>query len=278
MLPEAKSQDLLYVNFGSYDVGVFSFPKGKLVGILLNFGTPMCPDKNGNVWVGYYRLKSMAEYTHGMGRLIETLNVPFEPDSCAVDPSSGNLAVIGRADAVAIYRRAKGTPRLYKSSYPEFCSYDDEGNLFLVNPGTGSGFHPLLFELRKGTTRPRDVSFTSSGGFGGGFPSFYPEPVQWDGHYVALDSVLHIDRYVIKDYTATFVSSTSFSDVHQIAEAWIQGSKVVVVNQFGSGGYPAVQIDKYPAGGNPVGIVNLNKIRYGSLGRILVSVAPAGLR
>ena len=48
MLPEAKSEDLLYVA-NVYTITVYSYPKGKLVGTLKDFYKPYgeCVDKIG---------------------------------------------------------------------------------------------------------------------------------------------------------------------------------------------------------------------------------------
>jgi hypothetical protein len=57
MLPNAKKKDLLYISdsfpYGSNDVFVYSYPKGKLVGKLTGFNEPSgnCVDKAGNVFI-----------------------------------------------------------------------------------------------------------------------------------------------------------------------------------------------------------------------------------
>jgi hypothetical protein len=51
MAPDAKKRALLYVSDSStYDVYVFTFPRGKLVGTLTNQNNPagLCTDKKGD--------------------------------------------------------------------------------------------------------------------------------------------------------------------------------------------------------------------------------------
>ena len=84
MLPEAKSDDLLYLSdrgnnsrLGS-DVLVYSYPKAKLVGTLIGFASPagMCTDGNGNVWISNFDGGTIVEYVHGGTEPISTLKVP----------------------------------------------------------------------------------------------------------------------------------------------------------------------------------------------------------
>ena len=49
-------------------------------------------------------------------RLIRSLGDPEVANGCAVDVTTGNLAVANRKDSVAIYVRAKGKPKMYYNS------------------------------------------------------------------------------------------------------------------------------------------------------------------
>jgi hypothetical protein len=145
MLPEAKSQDLLYVvRGGEGTVSVFTFPKGKPVGALSNipgaFG--ICSDTTGDVFVVARENDEIYEFAHGGTKPIATLDdFGNDANGCAVDPASGNLAVAGGLKAgplkddanVAVYQHARGSPTLYKSSAPQFtfCTYDSQGNVFM---------------------------------------------------------------------------------------------------------------------------------------------------
>ena len=93
MLPEAKSEDLLYASGGCGGVCVLSYPDGKLVGTLSISGElgGNCSDAAGNVFItdDYQVL----EYSHGGTSPIATLSVPGTmAQACAIDSVTGNLA------------------------------------------------------------------------------------------------------------------------------------------------------------------------------------------
>ena len=146
MLPEAKSEDLLYVSDdGDDDVVVYSYPKGKLVGRLTHgISNPqgVCADKNGNVFVTNNSPTELIEYAHGEKTPIATLpdgNNGFHIVSCSVDSTSGNLAATNSygvsypyEGTIAVYVGAQGEPRYYsKQSISGFgyCAYDNRGRL-----------------------------------------------------------------------------------------------------------------------------------------------------
>ena len=103
MLPEAKSEDLLYVTNYSH-VSVYTYPKGKLVGILNGFGSSVgeCVDGKGDVFVtntlhlGRIPADRIVEYAHGgMKPIAELKTEHVGPVGCAFDPTTGDLAVSG---------------------------------------------------------------------------------------------------------------------------------------------------------------------------------------
>jgi hypothetical protein len=143
MLPEAKAENLLYV--ADYGVGVIVYSyrpwRIKYVGLL---STPQqaegeCVDKAQNIFVtaGPY---GIFEYAHGGTSPTAILGAPDdEPLNCSIDPTTGNLAVVGSpyiggSDGVAIYKKARGRPTFYADSgFGDYeCGYDDKGNLLLV--------------------------------------------------------------------------------------------------------------------------------------------------
>jgi DNA-binding beta-propeller fold protein YncE len=97
MLPEAKSEDLLYVtSFVSSYVFVFSYPEGKLVGTLGGFSyaaSGECSDNQGDVFI--IGVQDVVKYAHGGSNPIATLKSVNYPNGCAIDPVTGNLAVAG---------------------------------------------------------------------------------------------------------------------------------------------------------------------------------------
>src|ERR1700677_4622126 len=67
MLPEAKSEDLLYVTNYSY-ISVYSYPQDKLVGILNGFRSSVgeCVDSKGDVVItNSAKSGRIPEYAHG---------------------------------------------------------------------------------------------------------------------------------------------------------------------------------------------------------------------
>ena len=155
MSPDAKNHDLLYISdFGTDDVDVYSYPKGKLKGTLTGFAAPHgeCVDAAGNVFVVNTGAYDILEYPHGGSTPIADLSDSgWYPLSCSVDPKTGNLAVTNQslgsdAGSVSIYKRAKGSPKLYTASnifFYYFCGYDDKGNLYV----DGNTNHTNAFEF-----------------------------------------------------------------------------------------------------------------------------------
>jgi hypothetical protein len=180
MLPEAKSQDLLYVARSSPgEVSVYTYPKGKPVGTI-SIAAPngICSDGKGNVFVVGVESQQIYEYAHGGSQPIATLDDSGNnPLACAVDPSSGDLAVTG-GDGLAnaaIYQNAQGSPTVYTDPFAgafTFCTYDSQSNLFM---GGGD-----LFELPKGGNSFVEIPIM------GGPSETSPPGIQWDGNYIAL--------------------------------------------------------------------------------------------
>jgi hypothetical protein len=209
MLPDAKSKDLLYVG-DIYDVTVYSYPQGKLEGRLNGFYEigGECVDAKGDVFVVNTLGGKIVEYAHGGKKPIQTLQATgYEPADCAIDPTTGNLAVtiFGGASSgeLAIYQDAKGTPTLYTD--PDFlnygyCGYDDNGNLFIDG---GNEDHVVVFaELAKGASSflnlTLDQSFNDTGA------------IQWDGKYLDVgdQNTSNIYRFSISGSQGTEVGVT----------------------------------------------------------------------
>jgi hypothetical protein len=250
MLPEATSNDLMYVSNGNGTVTVYSYPQGKMVGTLLGFDVPEgeCVDAAGNVFVTVYDLGKIFEYAHGGTKPLAKLSGTEEPWSCSVDPTSGNLAVDTTAfgGPVSIYAHAKGSPKIYGIGIQApWCGYDNKGNLFVS--GTGSPPLGFLEELPRGSSGFVDVSVYGSG-------KAYPAgAVQWDGRYLAVgdggEGGMDINRFAVTKGTATkkgegtFIGSTT-------TVFWIYGTTIAALNDHAN-----IGIWKYPAGGYPTKIV-----------------------
>ncbi len=113
MLPEAKRDDLLYATDNAGFVHVFSYPAGKEVGTIVVAGDPLgaCVDRAGNVWVARFRMTSVVEYAHGGTSPIGDVGTyPNNPWGCAVDPTTGNLAVTTTEGSHRRLRKRSGRP------------------------------------------------------------------------------------------------------------------------------------------------------------------------
>ncbi len=141
-----EASDLLYVS-NYHQLLVFSYPKGKLVGeITVPSGdfAGLCSDNSGDVFVTSIGSRSQSyilEYAHGGREPIATLDDPGWPNGCAVDPSTGNVAVTNISAGgppyyhgdVVVYPDGQAPPTQYSDSaipFFLFCSYDASGNLF----------------------------------------------------------------------------------------------------------------------------------------------------
>jgi hypothetical protein len=263
MAREAASEDLLYASDDSGRVLVFSYPAGKLVGTLTGFDGPtgLCSDSKGDVFVTDTGVEEIVEYAHGAKKPRETLTeVGYFPNGCAVDPSTGDLAVANYAKSptigpgsIAIYKGAKGTPANYTDpAFGEyfFCGYDDKHNLYAdgVNVGTTAS---EFAELPNHAKSLRDIKLKQRIG--------YPGAVQWDGNQIALEdtSTDTVYRIKVSGSTGTVVGTTRFKDSRSdlIVQFSIQGHTLVV--PFGARERVARSIGfwSYPAGGAPSKVI-----------------------
>jgi hypothetical protein len=288
MLPEAKSEALLYLSAGqggeSGFVKVFSYPQGKLVGTVTGLYEPFgeCVDSSGDVFVVAYANPSLNasniyEYAHGGTTPIATLNDPGVGWGCSVDPTTGNLAVTGGdpsypdEGAVAIYAAAQGTPTMYYSSaFKAFgnCGYDNTGNLYLDGAlvSTQIGFARLAGGSQSIQTISLNKPIYTVGGF---LPS-----VQWDGNNVTISSfpnkegtgTLLIYQLKISGNSATVKGTSELKSqkhVGHLGQTWIFEKTVVGAedgDNFGKASYW-----NYPEGGKPTSTIeDATDLRKGS--------------
>lgn len=241
--PEAKSQDLLYISDDiKGTVDIYPYPKGKLVGVLTGFyGSPggLCGDSAGNVWVessNPYGQGAITEYPHGGKSPIRRLMDDRNPNGCAVDPTTGNLAV-AEYTTLSIYTKAKGKPKTY-SQVAAHCGYDAKGDLFVDGGGGSTSF--VFAELAKGGSTFKQIKIDRRVTLAG--------TVQWDGTYVAIGDA-DAGRIYRTDPTNGKVAKTITLDGGAyVRQFWIQGSTVVGPNAKPNG---TVGFWHYPAGGAP---------------------------
>lgn len=188
MSPQAKTQDLLYVS--EYDdVGVYSYPQGKQMGVLSHFYSTvgLCLDSKGDVFATNQIPPRLYEYAHAGTKRIATLRIAIHngkddllPVGCAVDPTTGNVAVTGFSKNIDIFKGGLGKPTEYTDKdfyFLQYCGYDDKGNLFIGGWKTEKGA-PGFAELPRGSHTVTNIALDAS---------IYPDGgVQWDGKHVAV--------------------------------------------------------------------------------------------
>jgi hypothetical protein len=252
MKPGAKNEDLLYVGGNNGYVTVYSYPEGKQVGALENpeFYLPAgeCVDQTGDVFITDLGANKIFEYRHGGTRAVQTLQSAIgDPNGCAVDPTTGNLAVssIGRGTDgnVAIYSHAKGSPRTYLDAHIYqyyWCSYDPSGDLYVNGLSHKTGF--AVAELPKGGSSFIDISLSHKLEF--------PSGVQWDGKYLVLGDQVgdSIYQFTISGSGATLAKTVVLDGASYVHQFWIDGRRLIA-GDHGTDG--PVYFYDYPSGGEP---------------------------
>jgi hypothetical protein len=277
MLPEAKSEGLLYVATGD-NVYVLSYPHGKLVGSLGIAGNNLCSDNQGDVFIpaanGYDQI---FEYAHGGDNPIQKLDDGDIPLGCAVDPTTGNLAVTNEgsgAGEVAIFPNAKEPSTWYRD--PEIgtyglCGYDDKGDLFVDGSGSGT----FLAELPDGKSTFRNYSLNRSFDVYGS--------VQWDGEHITLSNPtseqiyrLKLSRSSLKVVQTTQIDGwqNNYSGHWPYVQTWVQGASFIAQSSTQA----ELGLWSYPKGGNANKVIG--PFRNGSVNiyGVTVSLAQKGLR
>jgi hypothetical protein len=256
MLPEAKSEDLLYVT-NSYTVTVYDYPSGKHVGTLKHFYRPQgeCSDPAGNVFIADGN--TVQEYAHAGTKPIQSFSLSgYASTSCAVDSTTNDLAITWNAGLssgyVAVYDNESGTPHLYTigSMLYVFCGYDTGSNLFI--DGLTVSYEKFAFvELAKGGSTLQPISLNEN------FQN--PGAVQWDGKYLAVgdDEAQVIYRYAIAGSTAALKGTVNLSNAPYMYQWWIGGKKVVGSNEQEP---DTTFYWSYPAGGQPIKSLQLKGI------------------
>jgi hypothetical protein len=237
-------KDLLYVSsFYSGDTLVFTYPGGKLVGTLNVGGTVACASaSSGDWWVA--ATDEMLEYAHGGKTSIKTLS--GVSGSCAVDPTTGDLAVINfNGNDIIIYPggSGSGTPYCAGIGRGYFDGYDDRGDLFV--DGITSGQAVSLVELPKGGSACENITLSQKLEFPGG--------IQWYDKYLAVEDqeAGAIYHFVIHGTNAKEIGSTELGGSSDVAAFYIQKPYVAGADA----GNDDVELWKYPAGGSPVKLI-----------------------
>jgi hypothetical protein len=261
MAPSAQQQDLLYVSLADpneHVVLVYSYRSQALLGTLTGFDEPqaLCVDASQDLFVTDNTRHQISKFRHGGSKRIKVLVDPVgAPLGCAVDPSSGDLAIANFTSRegdgnVAIYRRAKGIPKTYVSdaiSYYWFPAYDDAGDLF-VDGLNEQGTSVALAELPAGAHRFHTVTLDQE--------IAYPGGIYWDGRYLAMGDQRAgaVYEFAISNFTARLEKTTNVSAADDLFEFWISPNDRTLVGAAYGDGYgnnSAVYYWKYPRGGSP---------------------------
>lgn len=260
MAADARSKDLLYVSNCCW-VSVYSYPQGKLEGKLTGFGTAagQCVDDKGDVYITNLVPSRVYEYAHGGTRRIKTLEDPIDPVGCAIDPTTGNLAVTSLGDGggeyarVAIFPKGSGSPTYYTdSAFQEyfFCAYDSAGDLFIQgNSAPGSG-HVVFAELPKGGSTLKNITLPQYIGWPGG--------LRWDGKFLVVgDQVTPtIYRFTISGSSGTLAGTTNLgSGAKDVTDFFIQNHTIIAPNQCAPCQHTDALFFRYPAGGTATKIL-----------------------
>lgn len=256
--PNAASHELLYVSdMARNRVVVYSFPYGKVVGVLTGLHSPAgeCVDNAQHVWITEPYESRIVEYAHGgtkrIAKLVDTEQYPVD---CSVDPITGNLAVANTESgylgqgSIAIYAGASGAPKLHlysKLYYPFFLGYDDSGNLFVDGETHDGAF--VFGEVPEGSGTFEKIALHKAFELAGG--------VFWDGAHVAVGDEVAGVIYQTTGAGGRIVGTTQLSAAQNVAQFWIplagrgkenqQGTRIVGPNLNGA----SVMFWNYPSGG-----------------------------
>jgi hypothetical protein len=239
--PEAKKSDLVYIsNFYNSTVLVSTYSGGKYVGSISSDdpqGECTSKTSNGNWWVVASGADEVMEYAHGGTSPISTLSENVgEPAGCAIDPTTGNLAVsiLGMGDLV-IFADAKGSGTTLPDGlrWTDFPCYDNHGDLFVTGLTTAS--NSALVELPKGGSSFETITL---------HPNEQGD-MQWHGNYLAVRGSGGIYHFAIHGTKGKEIGFTPLDGSSDIVQLWIQGRYVVGADA----GNENAEMWKYPAGG-----------------------------
>lgn len=255
---------LLYVSNGAGSVSVFRYSQRTFLLQIAGLRAPKgeCVDASGNVFIAESGVGKIREYARGGTKPIELLDDRgYQPYSCSVDPTTGNLAVAnyhtssGGDGGIAIYRHARGHPKLYGPIKgvvtPIAVGYNDKGDLLIASlfmySGRGYATFALLPKGRQSFVFPK-----LSGLSGSSLED--ATSVQWDGKYWAVADYGQMLRYSIADNgDSKFEGRIALAGMGaQQGQFWIfrsaSGSQIVGADSASNTAY----YWQYPAGGSPI--------------------------
>ena len=271
--------DLLYVSYGKSKVLVFTYPQGALVQTLtVSYPGSECSDTRGNVFI-VNSFNHVTEYAHGGTSPITT----FEPfsfelpvSSCAVDPTTGNLAIVGSrlgtndSSELAIYSNEQGQPTVYVAPGIHnwySAKYDESSNLFIVDSLYS---YDVLTRFTSGSFAEIHVNRNISGG--GGI-------VRYEGDFLLCDinSRTTVYRISVSGSHGTVVGSTTLNGRFGLShQMWFGGGTLLVPVELHVGHGPhflmkSIGLFKYPNGGAAYKRI-MQKTTNSSVGGFAISI------
>jgi hypothetical protein len=133
------------------------------------------------------------EFANGGETPIARLTEEYEGYGCAVDPTTGDLAVsnldssIQIFGSVAVFKKAHGKPKYYvnpEATQFTFCAYDATGDLFVAQVDLDG-----IAELPKGATSFQEIQLSNYA---------YVDSVQWNDGTLAVSS--HVGQRKAPNY------------------------------------------------------------------------------
>ncbi len=211
----------------------------------------VCSDSSGNVFVTAYHTEDVLEFAHGGTTPIAKLgDYGYYPNGCAVDPTTGNLAVANQramdnsGGNIAIYAHAQGKPTDYTTQSGgdgfTWCAYDNQGNL-LADMDGGNGYA----EMPAGSQTLNGFTMNVSG-----------QGIQWDGSYFAIvnPTAKQVYRVSVNGSSGNVVSTitykglfTTLGDDFVFARSKIlmpYGARNNNVTRIAAGKYPQARLGK----------------------------------
>jgi len=268
---DASSGDLLYVG-GDREAYVFSYPKGKVVQKLQLGSFGMCADSSGDVF--FTGVRKITEYAHGASTPKAIYVVTGTAFSCAVDPVTGDLAVVVlciaqcTGDEVAIFSHVGTPPLTYQDPTMQsllFCGFDGSGNLYVDGYSSSS---VTIAELPSGSSTFTDYVVPAN--------ITNPGQIQWDTQYVTIEERYHpiIYRLQFSSSGASVVGKVKFKEEGvRAAQSWIFGDVIAIPNGPATKRPLDIRIWNYPRGGMPVKILSKFIPRHREIDGVVFSAA-----
>lgn len=267
------SGSLLYAGGADGNLYVYSYPGlRRLYAIAQTANAGVygeCSDGEGDVYattrVPNTYTGTIYEYRHGAQSPVSTLSDPGEPSGCAVDPSTGNLAVSNFFDhsgqyenlgEVVIYPKDGSAPeRIAQSSIYRmyFCAYDPSGNLFVLTLA-GENQTYQLYELPRGTQHLDPIALRTG--------IVTPGAVQWNDRHLTVTDLNEGNTpgpelvYTLKLHrgAATVIGTRKLATTGNwhFGQTLIDGGNVLAIPVYTYGkriGESKVSMWTYPSGG-----------------------------